>query len=762
MQSVQPQNIPCMGSLNWHLTAMHPARGPEAGPSRSATHTPCSSSPEEHVGNSFDPFDFHYEPFNDPPASNHSVPCDPGGWLLPDSTPPLPHNCPPSDNYLPFTSEQHFQLTNFLFRKEQMSGGNIDELMQILAAFTPDHVALFMDSDDVYATIDNITLADMPWFAFKVSYKGPLPDGEVPKWMTEKFTVWFRDPPKVLHQQLGNQDICLDEIDWTAKHVFNQKGQHVYENVMSADWAWQQADTIAADLKTHGSAFCSIVLGSDKTTMSVATGQNDYWPLVQQNTVSLLAFLAIPKKYENDAAFRKFHRELFHDSLHYISNHYCQVISGLGPYIADYPEQTLLACTVQKWFLRCTAHRDKLDGHVVPRSPEHTAAFHRGLNPKKLWNDYGIVGDLDPFTSDFPHTNIHEFFAPDLLRQVIKETFKDHLHGKSGAAQIMADIDWRIAVTSPFPGLRRFPEGRKFKQWTGNDFKALMKVFLPAVAGYIPSKMVQALSAILDFCYLVRQPAITSADLLKIEAALLHFHEKHVIFEETGVHLIGFSLACQHALGHFPRLIQLFVKKPWTHSNRYEVLGQMLLTKQRLNKLAAIWVDFTARGMLQGNICHVCQTLFFLLFHTNFSKSRTILSLIISLFQVLILMFSSFSCCSAIARYFAPNGQSSPEGISWRNGPSRWDCTFIVTDPSKPGSRGLEVVRIHLLFSMCAAGCISYFCALASQFLPINTGMWMMEPELDDDGHPILFVLSTEKILYTAHLIENFWRSDCS
>ena len=33
-----------------------------------------------------------------------------------------------------------------------------------------------------------------------------------------------------------------------------------------------------------------------------------------------------------------------------------------------------------------------------------------------------------------------------------------------------------IAITPPFAGLRRFPEGRGFKQWTGDDSKALMKV----------------------------------------------------------------------------------------------------------------------------------------------------------------------------------------------------------------------------------------------------------------------------------------------
>lgn len=35
----------------------------------------------------------------------------------------------------------------------------------------------------------------------------------------------------------------------------------------------------------------------------------------------------------------------------------------------------------------------------------------------------------------------------------------------------------RIALAPPYPGLRRFKQGRNFNQWTGNDSKALMKVF---------------------------------------------------------------------------------------------------------------------------------------------------------------------------------------------------------------------------------------------------------------------------------------------
>lgn len=40
------------------------------------------------------------------------------------------------------------------------------------------------------------------------------------------------------------------------------------------------------------------------------------------------------------------------------------------------------------------------------------------------------------------------------------------------------------------------------------------------------------------------------------------------------------------------------VKKPWRRSNRYEALGQMLITNQRLDKFTAARNNFIARGML--------------------------------------------------------------------------------------------------------------------------------------------------------------------
>ena len=66
-------------------------------------------------------------------------------------------------------------------------------------------------------------------------------------------------------------------------------------------------DIIAEDPATHGAMFVPVILGSDKTTVSVATGQNEYYPLylsignvhnavrrAHRNAVQVLAFLAIP------------------------------------------------------------------------------------------------------------------------------------------------------------------------------------------------------------------------------------------------------------------------------------------------------------------------------------------------------------------------------------------------------------------------------------------------------------------------------------
>jgi hypothetical protein len=95
--------------------------------------------------------------------------------------------------------------------------------------------------------------------------------------------------------------------------------------------------------------------------------------------------------------------------------HFRKVIYGLGPYIADYPEQALLACIVQGWCpkyvmlllpvlttriadylsFRCTALANDLDsGHHVRRSQAHTELLVEEFELGSLWDEYGLVGDV--------------------------------------------------------------------------------------------------------------------------------------------------------------------------------------------------------------------------------------------------------------------------------------------------------------------------------------------------------------------------------
>ncbi|KAJ7206355.1 hypothetical protein GGX14DRAFT_367465 [Mycena pura] len=365
------------------------------------------------------------------------------------------------------------------------------------------------------------------------------------------------------------------------------------------------------------------------------------------------------RQYSGSKDFRKFRRQLFHASIGRIlqslkphmtkpritrcaDGHYRRAIYGIGPYIADYPEQALLACIVQGHCPTCLSPSDDLDQQSAHRCAEHTEVLMDTLSLKELWDNFGIVGDIivrrpsspvvfnnqsQPFTSGFPRADIHELISVDLLHQIVKGCFKDHVvdwveayvyatNEKADADRILADIDRRIAVTPPFPGLRHFPVGRGFKQWTGNDSKGLMKVYLPAISGRVPSEVVKTVADLTEFCYLVRRSVIDEDKLLGIDAAVERFHEHREVFRV--VRPEGFSLPRQHALVHYRPGIQAFgapnglcssiteskhikaVKKPYRRSSRNKPLGQMLLTNQRLDKLEAARVDFTARGMMRG------------------------------------------------------------------------------------------------------------------------------------------------------------------
>ncbi|KAF8124479.1 hypothetical protein EV363DRAFT_1178092 [Boletus edulis] len=690
------------------------------------------------------------------------TPCDSKGQFLPSgSKPPVSaSSIPGNDNpWHPFNNQAHFEFADFLFQQNQMPGSQIDDLMHIWASLRehPQGQPPFANHQHLYQLIDQIMEEEM-WQFFEMQH-ADAHDPIAPLWKQATYQMYLRDPMKLLEQQLSNPEL-KDFMDYAPSQVFGEKDQH---------------NELAEQEENHGAMFVPIILASDKTVVSVATGQNDYWPIyittgnvhnsarrAHGQAVSLLGFLSIPKsdkEHESDSEFRKFRHHLFRTSLkaalekilpamtkHKVilcaDGHYRRAIFGIGPYIGDYPEQALLACIVQGWCPKCTAHRSSLDSddNAVLRDHEHTKMLLEMFTTQILWREYGIVDDILPFTT----------FFPDILHQIIKGTFKDHLvawveayikEHYPDSDVILADID-----------------RRGFKQWTGNDSKALMKVYLPAIADYLPDEMVQCIASFLDCCYIIRQS------------------NKRKIFQDCGVHPNEIFIPRIHALQHYHEMIQLFgapnglcssiteskhiqaVKAPWRRTNRHEALHQMLIINQRLDNLAYFKAKMLSKGKcylsfpstpsgiqpqaidIEWDEPEACDDTY--LADTEDDNGLHGIS-VVELAKVtfteigedihypdlaiLVADFVQRSCAqaglanthsqilekaytfeSATAIFCAPSdlcevGEMQCQRIhatsSWGGGPARYDCVFVEKNHLLPGFQGLYVAQVLLFFS---------------------------------------------------------------
>ncbi|KAH9019934.1 hypothetical protein EDB83DRAFT_2568069 [Lactarius deliciosus] len=544
--------------------------------------------------------------------------------------------------WLPFGDRLAYEWACYHYVKLQSSAADVQQGLDLWRAtvmmYQDDHDSCdgvpWKSAADMYGTIDTIPVGGVSWTTYRLSYSGPQPTRTLPQWMQETYELNVRDVLSVFEEQLASKEFD-GEFEYMPYEEYNEKGSHVYSNLMSGIWAFHEADTISQDKKTHGAMFVPIIAGSDKTTVSVATGHQEYHPVYaslgnitntarrgHRNGVVPVAFLPIPK------TFQMFCWQLYHSCLELVfaplkpymtepkvmkcpDGHFRRTIFGLGPYIADYPEQVYLSGVVSTWCLKCDALPTDLDGsRSHHRSHIKTDLLIKTFNPSVLWDDFGLRHNIVPFTYSFPCADIHELLAPDLLHQLIKGVFKDHLvewvleylhleHGEMVVLDIIGDIDHRISAVPPFPGLHRFPDGRDYQQWTGDDSKVLMKVFLATIAGYVPSVMVRCIAAFMD-AYCVET-----------------FHQLQTIFIEVGVR-ISLSLPRQHTLKHFYRVIHLFgspnglcssiteskhiraVKEPWQRSNQYHALTQMLKTILRTDRMAALHRHLEDSGALRG------------------------------------------------------------------------------------------------------------------------------------------------------------------
>ena len=168
--------------------------------------------------------------------------CNERGEFLTFDVPPAPP-IPRSDaDWFPFDSRVGFELANFIFTEAELSKKKANHLLELWAAtLVPSGIPPpISDHADLLRQIDSISLGDIPWECFCLSYDGPQPETtHLPEWKVTEYEVWFRNPREVIKGILANSELD-GHLDYSAYREF-EDSQRRYCDLMSGDWVWRQS-----------------------------------------------------------------------------------------------------------------------------------------------------------------------------------------------------------------------------------------------------------------------------------------------------------------------------------------------------------------------------------------------------------------------------------------------------------------------------------------------------------------------------------------
>ncbi|KAJ7113327.1 hypothetical protein C8R43DRAFT_1138622 [Mycena crocata] len=492
--------------------------------------------------------------------------------------------------WAPFDDEDDWKLARWL-STSGVSGGNINEFLKlnkIKAGAQPS----YHNTRSFFQKIDALP-GGPKWDCeiFEIVGDEKDADGKV---KTEEVEFWKRDPIECLKELMGNAAF-REKMCYVPQRVYcDAEGKmREFDEMWTGDWWWN-----LQELLPEGVTICPIILASDKTQLSQFSGDKQAWPVYlsvgnisketrrkpSQRATVLLGYIPVTKLHCFSEANRSAAgHQLFHDCMRNLlaplvkagkegvemlcaDGNLRLVYPILAAYIADYPEQCLVACCKENRCPKCVVDPKKRGGpvHSTLRDPEETIKLMKKQAQGRAPKDFKRQGlrPVDPFWKDLPHYDIFQCFTPDLLHQLHKGVFKDHASGWATASlggsktANEEEVDLRFRAMPGHPSLRHFKTGISLvSQWTGNEYKGMEKIFLGVLNGAADPAVVRAVRGVLDFVHYAHFETHTDASLAKLEAAWLLFHANKEIFITKEIR-DDFDIPKIHSMKHYVDMIR--------------------------------------------------------------------------------------------------------------------------------------------------------------------------------------------------------------
>ncbi|KAI6098435.1 hypothetical protein EDD16DRAFT_1697600 [Pisolithus croceorrhizus] len=454
--------------------------------------------------------------------------------------------------WLPFCTEGEWELAHFLMKNVGQT--KMDEFLKLNMVWG---TGVSFENACLFLKHVNKLHTGLAWTCEMIDMCGDIIDKDG-RLQHEEVELWWHDLVECMQELMGNPAFW-EVMSYVPECAYTDvKGKtHIYDERWTSDWWWDMQKKLP-----EGAVVAPVILSSDKTTLSQFSGDKKVWPVyltigniskdvrhqVLAHVMLLIGYLPVSKlecfhkKTQSLAGYHLFHHVMslllcpLVDAGHHRREMICanRHLHGVHPiltvYIADFPEQCLVACKKESQCPCCLVQSNN----------------HGNLED---WESHSLHAVFDPFWKDLPFTDIFACLTPDILHQLHKGIFHDH--PVQWCMSIVSEKEIDACFQAMTPTLCRFKKGISLvSQWTGTEHKEMQRVFVGLLAGAVDDCILVVAHALLDFIYYAQLQQHTNMNLVAMQESLKMFHNnKHILIELEICE--DFNVPKIHSLQHY-------------------------------------------------------------------------------------------------------------------------------------------------------------------------------------------------------------------